>query len=283
MDNNTNKSENISLIIIIVVIVIVISAASAWFFTYKKSKNHENVPVIVKTEVSKSDEDKIPLKAIEPEKTQYQLDVEKFYSFFPDSFFENYLKNSKSNYNLSFFKRAVKYGFQGDYLADLPGVSWENLEKTKNEAFTLGRKLMSNPDFLKSLYFKIKPLIVGQITKAKSKEKTVNELKKAIKFFKEEIKGKALYLFEKHYESDRMLYKEIQKRQYNKEIMSKLSSESDSYLNKLKARGYSDDDVYFYQFTMRRKSEGNKEVLDAYVLVIDDLIESLSKSTIENK
>lgn len=272
MDNNTNRSENISLIVIIIVIVVLISAAFAWFFTYKKSKNKKNQPKVVKTDVSKLKSKDLDLKPVVKEKTQFEKDKEQFDTFFPLSIFKNYLDNNKGDLNINYFKRAVRYGFQGDYLADLPDASWENLEKTKREAIGLARKLFSNPEFLKSFYLKLKPLILEIKMNSKSRKNTIFFLKKAKKYFAEDLKGKTKSLFQAHYSTDSKLYNEIQKRKYNKEAISQLTNKSDSYLKRLNARGYRDSDIYLYQFAQRRKVEGGKDILDVYVFILNDLI-----------
>ncbi len=276
MDNNTNRVENFSLIIVIVVIVLLISAVAAWFFTYKKSQGNEQKQKVVKENVRQQTDNTLKKQPI-VEKSEYELKVEKFNLFFPNSVFKNYLENVNGPVDLLYFKRAVRYGFQGDYLADLDGVSWESLEKTKKEAISLARDLMSNPEFVKSLYVRVKPLLLEVLRHSKDKSITIKSLKQSLKFFNGEVKGQNLTLFEQHYKYDSKLFEEIQKRQYSKKAIATLTDKTDNLFNKLKARGYNENDIYLYQFAMRRKAEGEDELLDAYVFIINDLIDELNK------
>jgi len=274
MDNNTNRSENVSLIITIVVIVLLISGAIAWFFTYKDAQNKKIEPKVVKENVRSLVDNKLQEKTVVKEKTEFELDGEKFYSLFNNTFIKDFLDNYKGAYDLVFFRRLVKYGLTGDYLANNKGVSWETLDKIKIEALELARKLMSNPEFIKTYYEKIKPLIHNYIFKSKPK-KTKKLLKNALNFFNGSLNGQSLDLFQKHLNVDNKLYTEIQKRKYNKALISKLTKESDNLLNKLKSRGYGNGDIYIFQFAMRRKSEGGDELLKAYSYIIEDLITSI--------
>jgi hypothetical protein len=276
MDNNTNRVENFSLIIISIVIVLLISAGIAWFFTYKKSHVKPQQPKVVKEGIRNQSDNSLKEKK-QVIKSAYELDVEKFNRFFPSSVFKNYLDNVNGPFDLLYFKRAVRYIFQGDYLADLDGVSWESLEKTKKEALSLGRKLMSNPEFVKDFYNNLKPYLLKAVKHSNNNKKTIAVLKQSLKFFNREIDGETLALFKQHYSYDAKLFKEIQKRKYSKTAIANLTLKTDKILNSLKARGYNENDIYLYQFTMRRKAEGGNSLLDAYAFVINDLISELNK------
>ncbi len=200
---------------------------------------------------------------------------QKFNEMFTGALLKEALANTGKDFDLAMFRNLVRIAMNAEFIGNRPGITWEKWQKEKAKVQKMARRELANPAFLSLLWKQYRGLVISAVKASGKSDSVMNLCSKAIPYFSGELSHNRFVQLNNYYKTDAKLEREIQKRKYSKDAIHALTEKLDKKYRALKSAGLNDEDIYFFEFSMRRIKEGGRELSKAYADILLDLKESL--------
>ncbi len=276
-----DKSSTGILWIVIIVVLIAIGALGGWW--YFKHREMKREPAKAEAAVPKAADTVIT----EPENADKEEPVltenqQAFNRYFTDSLLKDQLSLKDPGWDLSMFRKLVGNAFSAEFLTEMPGMTWEKWESTRKEVLQLARKVLADPDFLRWLWKRHSATVVTAVREAGKEGRVARWAERAEPYFSGALSMAHSTALNKYYEIDKQLEQELKKKDYDTDKIRQLTVQLDENYRKLAGNGLDREDIYLFEFSRRRLSEGGRDLLEAYADVLADLTRQLKAREEDN-